>query len=51
MREARVDASGALEANDAHRALAASGDLLVPGPTCTNLLDLYLVVYGAARAE
>jgi hydroxypyruvate reductase len=48
MRAAGVDPRAALDANDAHRALAASGDLLVSGPTCTNLLDLYLVLRGPA---
>jgi glycerate-2-kinase len=28
--------------------LLASGDLIVTGPTNTNLLDLYVVVVGAA---
>ena len=50
-RAAGVDARAALGANDAHRALAASGDLLVSGPTYTNLLDLYLVVHGACPAS
>jgi glycerate-2-kinase len=35
-----------LDANDAYSALAAAGDLLVSGPTDTNLLDLYIVVQG-----
>ena len=43
-RAAGVDPARALEDNDSHRALAASGDLLVTGPTNTNLLDLYLVL-------
>jgi hydroxypyruvate reductase len=42
-----VDPRAALDDNDAHRALAASGDLVVSGPTNTNLLDLYLVLRGA----
>lgn len=46
---AGVDGREALDANDAYRWLAASGDLLVTGPTNTNLLDLYLVLHGAAR--
>jgi hydroxypyruvate reductase len=50
-RAAGVDARGALEDNDAHAALAASHDLLVSGPTCTNLLDLYLVLHGACPAD
>jgi hydroxypyruvate reductase len=48
-RAAGVDARAALDDNDAHAALAASGDLLVTGPTRTNLLDLYLVLQGAAH--
>jgi hydroxypyruvate reductase len=43
---AGVDPRAALDDNDAHRALAASGDLVVSGPTNTNLLDLYLVLRG-----
>jgi hydroxypyruvate reductase len=38
-------ARAALEDNDAHTFLAAAGDLLVSGPTNTNLLDIYLVVH------
>jgi hydroxypyruvate reductase len=34
----------ALADNDAHAFLAAAGDLLVTGPTNTNLLDLYVVI-------
>jgi len=36
-----------LEANDSNHVLDGSGDLLVTGPTNTNLLDLYLVLVGA----
>jgi hydroxypyruvate reductase len=39
-----LDAARALADNDAHTFLMASGDLLVTGPTNTNLLDLYMVV-------
>lgn len=46
---AGLDARAALDANDAHRFLAASGDLVVTGPTNTNLLDLYLVLHRRAR--
>jgi hydroxypyruvate reductase len=45
-RAAGIDPRAALEANDAHAALAASGDLLVSGPTHTNLLDLYVLLHG-----
>jgi hydroxypyruvate reductase len=44
---AGCDSRAALDANDSHRALAAAGELLVTGPTNTNLLDLYVVVRGA----
>ncbi len=33
-----------LDANDSHPVLAALGDLVVTGPTNTNLLDLYLLL-------
>jgi glycerate 2-kinase len=39
-------ARAALDDNDANTLLAASGDLIVSGPTNTNLLDLYLVLHG-----
>ena len=39
-----ADARLALADNDAYRFLRASDDLLVSGPTRTNLLDLYLAV-------
>jgi glycerate 2-kinase len=38
------DARRAMEDNDAYRFLTASGDLIMSGPTRTNLLDLYLVL-------
>jgi len=41
---AGADARQALKDNDAYRFLGASGDLLVSGPTRTNLLDLYVVL-------
>jgi hydroxypyruvate reductase len=50
-RAAGVDPRAALEANDANAALAASDDLLVSGPTYTNLLDLYLVLHGACLSR
>ena len=37
-------ARAALEDNDAYSFLAGAGDLIVSGPTNTNLLDLYLLV-------
>jgi len=39
-----VDPRQALKANDAHAFFTALGDLVVTGPTGTNLLDLYLLV-------
>ena len=41
---AGADARRALADNDAYRFLRASDDLLVSGPTRTNLLDLYVVL-------
>ena len=43
-RRAGLDAQAALDDNDAYRFLRASGDLIVSGPTNTNLLDLYVVL-------
>jgi len=37
-----------LEENDSNRTLRSSGDLLVTGPTNTNLLDLYLLLVGTS---
>jgi glycerate 2-kinase len=42
-----IDAAARLEDNDSNPALAAAGDLVVTGPTNTNLLDLYLVLIDA----
>jgi hydroxypyruvate reductase len=39
-------ARAALEDNDAYTFLSAAGDLMVSGPTNTNLLDVYLVLQG-----
>ncbi|HEU5191490.1 MAG TPA: DUF4147 domain-containing protein [Methylomirabilota bacterium] len=41
-----VDLAARLADNDANPALAALGDLIVTGPSNTNLLDLYLVLVG-----
>jgi glycerate 2-kinase len=43
-RTAGVDPVQALADNDAYRFLRSSGDLLVSGPTNTNLLDLYVLL-------
>jgi hydroxypyruvate reductase len=41
------DPAARLAANDSNPALAALGDLVVTGPTNTNLLDLYLLLIAA----
>jgi glycerate 2-kinase len=51
---ARIDAAGgdaeaALADNDAYRALGLAGDLILTGPTNTNLLDVYLVLRNGAQ--
>jgi len=43
-RRAGLDAARSLQDNDAHAFLAAAGDLIVSGPTRTNLLDVYILV-------
>ena len=43
IRSAGVDPAEALADNDAHTALAASGDLVVTGPSGTNVGDLWMV--------
>ena len=43
-RERGGDPRARLDDNDSHPALAAVGDLVITGPTRTNLLDLYLVL-------
>jgi glycerate 2-kinase len=43
-RERGFDPRAGLDANDSNPVLAASGDLVVTGPTNTNLLDLYLLL-------
>lgn len=45
-RAAGLDARDALERNDAHTFLRAAGDLVVTGPTGTNVNDLVLVLVG-----
>lgn len=46
-RERGHDPRASLAANDSNPLLAAIGDLVVTGPTNTNLLDLYLLLIGA----
>jgi hydroxypyruvate reductase len=43
-REKGYDPRARLDDNDSHAVFAALGDLVVTGPTNTNLLDLYLVL-------
>ena len=47
MRAAGVDVADATERFDSHRALAASGDLVITGPTGTNVADVWI----ATRVE
>ena len=44
MREAGVDPQALLEENDAFHALQASGDLIITGPTGTNVNDLIILL-------
>jgi glycerate 2-kinase len=46
LRAAGIDPDAALAANDSHPALEAAGDLLVTGPTGTNVNDVALVLVG-----
>jgi hydroxypyruvate reductase len=48
-RAAGLDLGGALADNDAYRVFAALGDLVVTGPTGTNLMDLYVGLLGPVR--
>lgn len=47
-REQRYDPAARLADNDSHPVFAALGDLILTGPTRTNLLDLYLLLLGPA---
>lgn len=40
-----LDPEGTLADNDAHSFLSATDDIIITGPTNTNLLDLYLVLH------
>ena len=51
IRAARMDPRALLDQNDSYRALGASDDLIVSGPTRTNLLDLYLVLRGECPGD
>lgn len=48
--ERGLDARALLDANDSYRFFSTLGDLIVTGPTRTNLLDLYLLLVGPADA-
>ena len=45
-RDHGLDPRARLDANDSHAVFARLGDLVVTGPTNTNLLDLYLLLVG-----
>lgn len=45
-RKAGRDAAVDLDSNDSHRYLSATGDLLITGPTGTNVADLWFVHHG-----
>ncbi len=45
-RERQLDLRARLEANDSHPVFACLDDLVVTGPTNTNLLDLYVLMVG-----
>ena len=47
-RAQRYDPRARLEDNDSHAVFACLGDLIVTGPTNTNLLDLYLLLVAPA---
>jgi glycerate 2-kinase len=49
IRTAGIDPEAALAANDSHRALDASGDLVTTGPTGTNVSDLWITWRAAAE--
>jgi glycerate 2-kinase len=49
-REAGVDVESALRRNDAHAALSALGDLIIWGPTGTNVGDLHVLLIAARHA-
>jgi hydroxypyruvate reductase len=50
-RAAGLDVGRALAENDSHRVLDALGDLVVTGPTDTNLMDLYVALLAPAGAR
>jgi hydroxypyruvate reductase len=46
MAAAGIDARAALSRSDSHRAMAAAGDLFVPGATRTNVADVVVALVG-----
>ncbi len=46
IRAAGLEPLALLDDNDSHRALAAAGDLLITGPTGTNVADLQILLLG-----
>ncbi len=44
MAEEGIDPEKALQDNDSYRALLASGDLIITGPTGTNVNDLMVIL-------
>jgi hydroxypyruvate reductase len=46
IRATGLDPVACLEEHDSHPALAAAGDLLITGPTGTNVADLWIVARG-----
>ena len=46
IRAARIDPQAALARNDSYHALKAAGDLLITGPTGTNVADLQVLIRG-----
>ncbi|HET9490372.1 MAG TPA: DUF4147 domain-containing protein [Methylomirabilota bacterium] len=50
-RDAGLDAARALDDNDSYTYLRATGDLVMTGPTNTNLLDLYLVLHASCLSD
>lgn len=51
VRSAGLDPRAALEDDDSHTALGAAGDLLVTGPTGTNVRDLVVLLRPASNTE
>jgi hydroxypyruvate reductase len=44
MRRSYADVEGLLANNDSNKALASSGDLIITGPTGTNVNDLIILL-------